>query len=230
MSRIGLLFALMLFAWVGFAPLAAADVRGVARVIDGDTLQIGAARVRLFGIDAPELAQTCGVAHWACGAWARDRLVARVSGHAVTCRGRNEDRYGRLIARCDAGQGDLGRALVAEGAAIAYRRYSQAYVDTETRARLSASGVWRDEDPDFVTPEAFRAQHRHRAAPQPQPQPPQFAQAGCAIKGNISANGRIYHLPGQRDYARTRIDPDRGERWFCSTVEAAAAGWRPARR
>jgi hypothetical protein len=52
----------------------------------------------------------------------------------------------------------------------------------------------------------------------------------CAIKGNISSGGRIYHVPGQEHYARTRINPANGERWFCSRAEAEAAGWRAARR
>lgn len=52
---------------------------------------------------------------------------------------------------------------------------------------------------------------------------------GCAIKGNISENGRIYHLPGQRYYAMTAINPLAGERWFCSEEEARAAGWRKAK-
>ncbi|MDE0679365.1 MAG: endonuclease [Gammaproteobacteria bacterium] len=50
----------------------------------------------------------------------------------------------------------------------------------------------------------------------------------CRIKGNISAKGRIYHLPGTRYYAQTVIDPDKGERWFCSEDEAKQAGWRRA--
>ena len=50
------------------------------------------------------------------------------------------------------------------------------------------------------------------------------------IKGNISRKGeRIYHLPGWSSYAATRIDTARGEQWFCSEAEAAAAGWRAAR-
>ena len=52
----------------------------------------------------------------------------------------------------------------------------------------------------------------------------------CRIKGNISANGKIYHMPGQYDYARTRINLAKGERMFCSEAEAQAAGWRRARR
>ncbi|WP_444429667.1 sunset domain-containing protein [Rhodobacter capsulatus] len=49
----------------------------------------------------------------------------------------------------------------------------------------------------------------------------------CRIKGNISKKGQIFHLPGSRDYDRTRIDETRGERWFCTEAEARAAGWRP---
>lgn len=53
----------------------------------------------------------------------------------------------------------------------------------------------------------------------------------CRIKGNISQNGeRIYHVPGGRWYARTRIDRFKGERWFCSEEEARAAGWRKSYR
>jgi hypothetical protein len=57
------------------------------------------------------------------------------------------------------------------------------------------------------------------------------AQAGnCNIKGNVSSSGeRIYHVPGQRYYSDTRIEPHKGERWFCSEAEARAAGWRRAK-
>jgi hypothetical protein len=54
----------------------------------------------------------------------------------------------------------------------------------------------------------------------------------CNIKGNVSYNGgtKIYHMPGQEDYASTVITASRGERWFCSEDEARAAGWRRATR
>jgi hypothetical protein len=54
----------------------------------------------------------------------------------------------------------------------------------------------------------------------------------CVIKGNISlSNGKKwYHLPGMEDYVNTRIDPFRGERWFCSEKEAIEAGWKKAPR
>ena len=40
--------------------------------------------------------------------------------------------------------------------------------------------------------------------------------------------GRIYHVPGGEWYDRTRIDPAKGEPWFCTEEEARAVGWRPA--
>ncbi|MBB4522265.1 MULTISPECIES: succinoglycan biosynthesis protein exoi [Rhizobium] len=53
----------------------------------------------------------------------------------------------------------------------------------------------------------------------------------CKIKGNVSiATGeRIFHVPGQRRYAETKISPQYGERWFCSEFEAWAAGWRKSK-
>lgn len=55
---------------------------------------------------------------------------------------------------------------------------------------------------------------------------------GCKIKGNISIStgAKLYHLPGMEDYEITRIDPIKGERWFCTEQEAIAAGWRKAPR
>lgn len=55
---------------------------------------------------------------------------------------------------------------------------------------------------------------------------------GCDIKGNISSktDEKIYHVPGQRDYKKTKISPEKGERWFCTEEEAIAAGWRKAQR
>ncbi|MDK4726400.1 succinoglycan biosynthesis protein exoi [Rhizobium phaseoli] len=53
----------------------------------------------------------------------------------------------------------------------------------------------------------------------------------CKIKGNISieTGERIFHVPGQRYYSQTKINPRYGERWFCSEFEAWAAGWRKSK-
>ncbi|GEC35697.1 sunset domain-containing protein [Sinorhizobium fredii] len=53
----------------------------------------------------------------------------------------------------------------------------------------------------------------------------------CNIKGNVSITGeRIFHVPGQEYYSQTRISPAYGERWFCSELDAWAAGWRKSFR
>jgi len=54
----------------------------------------------------------------------------------------------------------------------------------------------------------------------------------CEIKGNISfrTGERIYHLPGQQYYDKTVINPEAGERWFCTQAEARANGWRKSKR
>ena len=194
---------------------------GSARVIDGDTLALAGRRIRLHGIDAPERGQACGgraVPRWDCGAAAAEALAGLAAG-PVRCRAVDRDRYGRVVATCRGAGRDLGAAMVAGGWAVAYRRYATRYVNEERAARRARRGLWRGA---FVTPHDWRRGTR-LAAGSPPPD------AGCRIKGNVSGNGRIYHLPGSRWYARTRIDTDRGERWFCSEAAARAAGWRPPR-
>ena len=54
----------------------------------------------------------------------------------------------------------------------------------------------------------------------------------CRIKGNINmeTGERVYHTPDSPWYARTEIDTDTGERWFCTEQEATDAGWREPNR
>lgn len=65
------------------------DLFGLARVVDGDTLEIGGVRAKLWTIGAPELAQTCvgeGGKPWACGEASRRHLQTLVAGRTVACR------------------------------------------------------------------------------------------------------------------------------------------------
>ncbi|MEZ4642375.1 MAG: SH3 domain-containing protein [Chloroflexota bacterium] len=53
----------------------------------------------------------------------------------------------------------------------------------------------------------------------------------CAIKGNVNSSGeKIYHVPGGSFYNRTDIKPEEGDRWFCTSAEAQAAGFRASSR
>ena len=165
-----------------------------------------------------------------------DHVILDGFRSSVTCEERDRDRYGRVVAVCRHSGRDIYAWLVREGWALAYRRYSLAYVNEEAAARSARRGIWRGE---FVPPwdwrRGARLETRDRQPVTRDRRPAgaaSGARGGCNIKGNVSYNSgrRIYHMPADRDYARTQIDPSRGERWFCSESEARAAGWRRARR
>jgi endonuclease YncB( thermonuclease family) len=204
---------------------ASTEIAGVASVRDGDSLEIGGRKVRLHGVDAVEGGQTCtreGVS-WRCGQAAANALADHLGRRPVICQVRTRDAYGRYVADCTVGGENVNRWLVREGWALAYRRYSTAYVDDENAARAAKRGIWQSE---FTPPWTWREDHRRAAGPAATSDPP----GDCRIKGNVNLKRqRIYHLPGDPDYDATRIDPRRGERWFCTEAEARAAGWRPPR-
>ncbi|QNA83797.1 thermonuclease family protein [Sphingomonas sp. So64.6b] len=196
---------------------------GTAHVADGDTLMVGNHRIRLSGVDAPELKQRCGppTNTTACGVTAANLLRQRVEGRTLNCTQVDRDRYERSVAVCRLNGTDINEALVLAGWATAYRQYSLAYDGAETKARTARRGIWAS---GFEAPADYRREHRNTAPLQPAPDP------RCTIKGNINTKGdRIYHLPGSRDYPDVRIDLRHGERWFCSVSDASKAGWRPAR-
>lgn len=206
-----------------------AEIAGTPRIVDGDTLRIGAETIRLEGIDAPEAKQHCrdaAGAPYACGAIATKVLARLAGGSALACRGHARDRYGRLLATCEAAGNNLNRAMVQAGWALAFRRYSHRYLGDEREASSERRGMWSG---SFQEPWAWRAAARGRPSPSVRPEVIKAETSRCRIKGNISASGRIYHVPGSPHYADTRIDPSRGERWFCSVAEARRAGWRAPR-
>ena len=135
------------------------EYAGAARVLDGDTLEVGGVRIRLSGIDAPESRQKCwrGRVAWACGAKATKELKRRLEGEQVVCRGSDGDRYGRVIAVCKVRGEDVGSWMVREGWALAYRRYSDVYVPEEQDARGREVGLWGSV---FVAPWNWRRGQR----------------------------------------------------------------------
>ena len=110
----------------------------VTRVVDGDSLRSGPLKIRVHGIDAPERKQRCKTASgkdWDCGVAAKKAMQAIIRhSPKLHCSLVYVDRYGRLIMRCLAGDTDIGEALVEQGLAMAYRRYSQDYVTAEQDA------------------------------------------------------------------------------------------------
>lgn len=122
-------------------------------VLDGDTFDLNGERVRLEGIDAPELEQIChreSGEPYACGVRSAAALKRILKGGIVTCQKEGEDRYGRTLAHCKAGESDVNREMVRRGWAFAFLKYSTQYVDVETEARASKVGVWRGQvDPPW---------------------------------------------------------------------------------
>jgi endonuclease YncB( thermonuclease family) len=194
---------------------------GIARVIDGDTLEIGGVRVRLEGIDAAEAGQTCGRAlfgTWACGSAATSHVEKLVEGQEIRCEHRGIDKYNRMLGQCFVGTLDINADLVRNGLAWAFLKYSRTYAEVEAEARALRVGIWQG---DAMPPWEYRRRTWEQASGN--------APNGCAIKGNVTRNGQIYHTPWSPWYGKVRIDERRGERWFCSEDEAIAAGWRSAR-
>jgi endonuclease YncB( thermonuclease family) len=117
--------------------------------LDGDTLKAAnGVEYRIFGIDAPELHQTCSEADgksWLCGRAAKARLTTLINRGNVNCEARAKDRFGRTVALCSAeGVPDLGEALVRDGYAIDLDGAAgNPYRDAEAEAQTAKRGIWR---------------------------------------------------------------------------------------
>jgi endonuclease YncB( thermonuclease family) len=121
-------------------------IAGRATVIDGDTIDIHGRRIRLWGIDAPESAQSCTDATsrpWRCGRRAAFALADRIGQGMVTCQTHDVDRYGRVVGVCSVVSGELNAWMVAEGWAMDFHRYSNgAYSARQQLARAGRKGAW----------------------------------------------------------------------------------------
>lgn len=117
-------------------------LRGRCHVIDGDTIVIGDTRIRLAGIDAPELDQP-----W--GNKAKFAMIALCKGQVVRAEVVEGDIYGRIVAKCSLPDGtDLSAALVRQGLALDWARFS--------------GGAYRHLEPDGVRKRLWRVDARHR--------------------------------------------------------------------
>ena len=140
------------------------------RVSDGDTITIAAEgrkeKVRLIGIDAPELRQEGGRE-------ARQYLAKRILNRRVKVEGETRDRYGRLLGTVYLGEENINLSLVREGHAWDYKAYSAgpAYTRAERAARAARRGLWAQQN--AVAPWDYRKAERSArrpATPAPRPE------------------------------------------------------------
>lgn len=138
---------------------APATIEGLASIVDGDTLDIGRHRIRIYGIDAPEMGQSCASPNgtaWACGHEAKIYLDKLIANRIVSCVAKDHDVYGRTIGLCKVASIDVGREMVRQGMAVAYKRYSHKYDMEETHAINGKRGMWAG---TFQPPESWRRDH-----------------------------------------------------------------------
>jgi endonuclease YncB( thermonuclease family) len=133
------------------------ELKGQASVVDGDTLEVHAMRIRLWGIDAPESTQLCrGVdSHlYRCGVRSANDLDGFIARRAVSCIPVSQDQYGRKVARCSVDRIDLGEWLVRNGLALDWPQYSKGKYDAAQRdADHAGRGVWAG---SYVAPWLYR--------------------------------------------------------------------------
>jgi micrococcal nuclease len=198
----------------------------VVSVIDGDTITVRINQrevtVRYLGLDTPEM----GASDPIPGRKAKERNLALVGYETVTLyRGnRDEDDFGRLLRFVIVEDGFVNRMLIQEGLASSFNRpHDDTCADLFTEDMLMAYqnrlGIWEDADSEYIDGEALC------------PEGCNIHLSTCNIKGNITSQADyIYHLPSSPDYRDVKIQPEKGERWFCTLDEAIANGWRPARQ
>lgn len=174
-SLVVALAPLAIWSIAGALPLALAppsaalaeSVFGTPSITDGDTLRIDEERVRLRDIDSPEKTQPCRMPggavpgsppiEYECGVRATDHLKELVGGSAVRCDFAQRDHWGRALGTCfpeDYPNSDYNRAMVRDGWALVYRKYSDRYIPDEEYARQHKLGMhagtfqppweWRD--------------------------------------------------------------------------------------
>jgi endonuclease YncB( thermonuclease family) len=142
------------------------DLAGQASIIDGDPLEIHGARIRLWGVDAPESSQLCrgeDSLQYRCGAQAANDLDAFIAKRPVNCTPITLDRYGRTVATCSVDGADLGEWLVRNGLALDWPQYSNGRYDAAQRdAEHVGRGIWKG---SYVEPWLYRVCIRASGTP-----------------------------------------------------------------
>jgi endonuclease YncB( thermonuclease family) len=118
---------------------------GTVRVADGDSLEIAGVRIRLEGIDAPELDQTCTDAHgrsWPCGRAAQRELRAHLGDRALKCSSNGSDRFRRVLAVCVLPDGSNVNAWMVQQGWAVVSGYRGTYSPEQDEAKAARRGIW----------------------------------------------------------------------------------------
>lgn len=149
--------------WLALAsPAQAEELSGRARVVDSNTIEIAGRRVRLIGVDAPDLDQACPMRKgetYPCGRVAARTLATLVKDGPLDCRGERTDSAGRLLARCAIRGFDVGEQYILTGRAFADPESGGDYRRAEATAEKLREGMWRGE---FQKPWEWRAARAKR--------------------------------------------------------------------
>ena len=147
--------------------LNSAEIYGTPKIIDGDTVHINNKKIRLEGIDAPEIKQQCKKPFlkisifigyqfsksYSCGVISKKKLIDKIENSKIRCISSSKDRYKRYLATCYKENINLNKWMVRNGHAVAYKRYSKDYVRDEEYAKENKLGLWEG---SFIIPEKWR--------------------------------------------------------------------------
>tara|TARA_Y200000002_G_C22460037_1_gene570019 strand:- start:281 stop:784 length:504 start_codon:yes stop_codon:yes gene_type:complete len=164
MAKIPIIFIFIFFL---NQTLSATEIYGEPKIVDGDTVYINNKKIRLEGIDAPEIKQQCKKPllkisafagfefkkNYSCGIISKTKLINKINYSKIKCISSAKDRYKRYLATCYKGKINLNKWMVRNGFAVAYKRYSREYVRDEEYAKENKLGIWEG---SFITPEKWR--------------------------------------------------------------------------
>lgn len=170
----------------------------VTRVVDGDSFELkDGRRIRLLGLDAPEL-ENC------MGPEAKDALKVLIEGKKIRLKNETRDDYGRVLANVFTGHVLVNDEMVKRGLSrfiYVSSPYYNKLKNAQDQAKAQGLGI-------------FSPLCRN-----------DISRTDCIIKGNLKEGKKLYHLPGCFNYKEVIIDESYGDRWFCSEEEAIASGF-----
>lgn len=140
--------------------LIASNASAEVKVLDGDSLIVDKAEIRLIGVDAPEYMQFCfdeKELAYDCGEEARLALEKLVYKKKVVCNKIKKDIYKRDLSECFADKLNINIELLRQGWVVLYRSQNKLYIKAQTEAQKNKSGIWKGR---FMKPEFHRLLNR----------------------------------------------------------------------